>query len=280
MSGGSAGLTQRHTPRGAVEQRDRPMAPGKGAAAPGGGAGVLLIPSGAAFKALVALPLLLWWACIATGMAAHEGRPQGKFSHPLLWFDKLIFKRAGDVIPMAVMLLRLAAAALSGGIGGKGRAGPSLWPGTAKLYASLVALRLAVYGLHLLAHRHQVLDFHLVSDHMMLAGMVVTMLQVEVMCVVGDLCSMGAAAAARQQQHRQQQRAEEMLLPASGQELLLALALVAGFFLMVCTAGDVHFTARFFHHPLECFGSTVLVFALFQAPALHWLYRRRVVVAA
>jgi hypothetical protein len=281
-------LTQRHATRGAAQEHDQGMTAAHEATEATGSSGAaaaLLIPSVAAFKALVAVPLLLWWACIAAGMAAHQGRPDGKFSHPLAWFDSLLFKRAGDLIPMAVLLLRLVAAALSGGASGssgalKGAAVPSLWPGCAKLYAGLVALRLLVYGLHLLTHHAALLSYHLVSDHMLLAGMVMALLQLEAACVVGDLCRMGVAEGAAQQQGgraaQQRRAAEEQLLPASGQEVVLAAALLLACLLMVCTAGNMYFTARFFHQPIECFATAVLAFGLFQLPALHWLYRSRV----
>lgn len=231
----------------------------------------LYLSNNAAFKALVVMPLLLWWICIAAGMANYIGREErGKINHILIWFDQLVFKQMGNGIPLIVMSLRLAAAMSAD----EGLEMATAWPRCLKLYVTAIVTRLASYATHVFLIRTGVLSSHVLSDHMLLAGMVMAILQAELACVVSDLCTMGLVE--KQKIMERVAPRGPSLMPVSLQELLLAAALVSAVLLMVCVSGDMYFTAVYYHEPWECFATCVLGFLLFQGPVVHYLHKERV----
>lgn len=69
----------------------------------------LVLESRAAFKALMIVPLIVWWTALVAGMWAYEGLPKGqKVYHPMLWFDRGIVRPAGPLVPFLVLLIRAA----------------------------------------------------------------------------------------------------------------------------------------------------------------------------
>lgn len=67
----------------------------------------LVLESKTAFKALLIVPLVVWWCAVLSGMWAYEGLPKGqKVNHNMLWFDRGILRPAGPVLPFIVLVLR------------------------------------------------------------------------------------------------------------------------------------------------------------------------------
>jgi hypothetical protein len=69
----------------------------------------LVVPSDAAFKALLIAPLVVWWVAVLAGAWVYEGLPKGqKVYHVMMWFDKGLLRPAGPLVPFVVVLLRAA----------------------------------------------------------------------------------------------------------------------------------------------------------------------------
>lgn len=125
----------------------------------------LVIPSDQAFKALLIVPLVVWWVAVLAGAWVYEGLPKGqKVYHVMMWFDKGLLRPAGALVPFAVVLLRAlvhlvahtvgrGAAPAATGKGCKQQQQPGLRLGSLLLhcltvYAAMAAARLAIYLTH------------------------------------------------------------------------------------------------------------------------------------
>lgn len=67
----------------------------------------LVLESKSAFKALLIVPLAIWWLAVFTGMYVYEGLPKGqRVYHSMLWFDRYILRPAGPLLPFVILVLR------------------------------------------------------------------------------------------------------------------------------------------------------------------------------
>lgn len=106
--------------------------------------------------------------------------------------------------------------------------------------------------------QEDVLPFHIVSDHLMLAGTILVCLHVELVCVLSDMLrtlSSPAVAAARQ--------------------VAMSAVLLGTAALYLCTAADMYYTAKHFHTPGETLMTVFVVFLLIQLPVLRWVDVKR-----
>jgi hypothetical protein len=68
--------------------------------------------------------------------------------------------------------------------------------------------------------------------------------------------------------------------PVSFRELALTGLFVVTCFLYLFVVGDMFYTARYYHFPLESGATVLLGLVAFQGPVLAWLVRRRHAPAA
>lgn len=225
----------------------------------------LRITSDAVFKALVAVPLLMWWAALIAGMLQHDGVPvkYRGIQHPLQWFDSLFFKPLGNLIPFLMLGLRSAFASLPNE-DSKGRVLPKVDAFVGRtatmssrcvvLYAILAFLRISIYLAHIAFHNYGELP-HMVSDHMTLAACVVASLHLELLCCLSDILRFQAAT-------------RSTGWGVSTKEGGLAAGLVLNALLCLLVSADMYYTALYYHKPVESMASAVLGFVLFHLPVL------------
>lgn len=220
--------------------------------------------------ALLVAPLAAWWAGVGAGVAAYEGRvcaPRAAggrcepVHHLLKAFDDAVMRPAGPALPFVALAARVAAALFaerlfasaphggggsvgsSGADGASGRGPAAVLPSLARdcllAYAAVALVRLAVYGVHLGLLRARLLGFHLVSDHLLLAGSALACLHVELAALASDAARARASRAPGVHQGS----------PFSRRDAPLAAAAAVTLALFALTAGDSFFTAKHFHHP-------------------------------
>ncbi|KAG2441523.1 hypothetical protein HXX76_003145 [Chlamydomonas incerta] len=232
----------------------------------------LLLPSRAALYALLSLPLLLWAGAVGAGCLHWEaelpdGASRRDFEHPLIWFDRHVFRVWGSLLPLPPLFIRIAAVRLRrrpppGGTALRRRA--TLAVQAAQLYSIILVVRLALYAGHVALQRHA--GLFLVSDHLLLAASVVACYQSELVLAFSDAYK--AELLARHD-------------PGAGVAQVAAVsALVGGVFLLVALYGDMYCTARWYHHPGENLAALGLGAAVFQLPVLVWLLRQARVAPA
>lgn len=223
----------------------------------------LVVESDSAFKALLVVPLVIWWLAIAAGVAAYEGMPPGKkrVYHIMLWFDKGILRPAGPLVPFVILAVRSGVLAVAHWWENRHAARPKrslqldigcLTLVCVKVYAAMAAIRVIVYLIHYYAIDANYLTDHMVSDHMFLAATMLICLQAEFMFLLSDII-------------------RTMKAEISVREVGLTLTFIIALFLYLFTAADMFYTAKYYHHPFETFTTTVIVFLLFQLPVLRWL---------
>ncbi|KAG2499449.1 hypothetical protein HYH03_002396 [Edaphochlamys debaryana] len=228
----------------------------------------LMVPSRSALAALLLVPLALWGVAVAVGIAhaepLPEGTAKGSFEHPLSWFDRHVFRVWGPLLPLAPLLVRLAALRLRLPPSPRGsrpplRPCPSLALQALCMYGAVIAVRLGLYLSHVAAQRHA--GVFLVSDHLLLAASVVACFQAELVLCVSDVYKCEVLREAD---------------PGAGgvRQVAVVAALVCSMFALVFVCGDMYCTARWFHHPAESVGALAAGAVLFQAPVGLWLWRR------
>jgi len=239
----------------------------------------VLLPSTLAWNVLLAVPLILWIVATAAGIMHFNGLPNKKSDviHIMLWFDLLIFRKFGSLLPFIPLAARVAAVTLLG------RA--SIWwsqrrhdsrPPTplctlalpcSCAYVLVVVVRIALYMLHLAAQgaaksvssssstEAPEPSAAWVSDHVFLGASVVACLQVEVVCGISDVIKL------------------EVYGANIVRELLAGLAFMTSLFTHVMVCADMYFTTRFYHVPMESFLGVLAGLLIFQLPLLVWLSR-------
>ncbi|KAG2437742.1 hypothetical protein HYH02_011118 [Chlamydomonas schloesseri] len=238
----------------------------------------LLLPSRAALYALLGLPLLLWVAVVGAGCLHWEaelpdGASKEDFEHPLIWFDRHVFRVWGPLLPLLPYLVRVAAFSLrrrrlqpqTGAAAASAPAAPaplrpaaSLAVQAGLLYFVIIVVRIALYVGHVALQRGA--GVYLVSDHLLLAASVVACFQSELV-----LCFSDAHKAELLARHD----------PGAGTpQVAAASGLVGAVFVLVALYGDMYCTARWYHHPGENLAALGVGGAVFQLPVLLWLVRQ------
>ncbi|PNH04479.1 hypothetical protein TSOC_009347 [Tetrabaena socialis] len=240
----------------------------------------LLVPSRQALYTLLVLPYLLWGAAVLAGVLHVEPLPEGvsprDFEHPLVWFDRHVFRVYGPLLPLAPYLVRVAAfglrwppptaalrsAAAAGGAAARPlRPAPTLALPALLVYGAVIVVRIALYVCHVALERRAAVPLYLMSDHLLLAASVVACFQSELMCCLSDAFK------------------AELLRPfdprgADARQLAAVAAMVCSAFALAFVYGDMYCTARWYHHPAESLGALAAGAVLFQLPMALWLLRR------
>jgi hypothetical protein len=244
----SVGVVQRRPANKVSFEVDAPAGPvgpdaaPQAAAAPPDKLPAAFITDEIARKGLVWTPVAWWIVCVLAGVYGHQdvmGRP----SHPLKWFDQLIFRTFGAMLPFCFLFPRWLVGRLTGR--------PATWaPQCLAVYLAMSAVRLLFY----LAHLHTAgRDTQLISDHIYLAASVVGCLQLELVCIVNDTVRWV------------RENGEDILVTLVGCTGMVGAALC-----ILLTSVDMFYTAKYYHHQQESLQALFLGMVTFQGPVL-WL---------
>ncbi|MEW5306782.1 MAG: hypothetical protein WDW36_009220 [Sanguina aurantia] len=235
----------------------------------------ICIPSKAARYCLLLGPLAVWVLAVAAGVylcdvqrGAVVTAPRVK--HPLLWFDRSIFRTIGSLLPLIFFLARqlpinraylmrapgsrdpttVTTASGTTGSSPKQATPPHVpCPKMAKLcmyvHVIVILVRAALYQTHLAVQGQ--FGLYMMSDHILLAASVLASQQLEMLFVSGDI--------------RNARLSGRWRLGA-----YLALLLGLNVALCLCTSADMFYTARHYHHAAESVASLVGGLSLFQLP--------------
>ncbi|KAL0024245.1 hypothetical protein WJX77_011676 [Trebouxia sp. C0004] len=203
----------------------------------------------------------VWFVTIAVGIIFYAGDPTGAEKHAfhsLVWFDHLL-RSYGPIFPFLFLATRYKLASLA----------PDVldfdnqpWVEQIVIYIGITVTRLTIYFIHRLgifyfltkAGAVSALPAHLMSDHVFLGSALVAMLSAEAMLLARDI-----------------RRAAQRLAPME-QSLLVGTFLFCSllFFLI---DGDMYYTCRFYHAPIQNFWAVILGIVVFQLPLSWWLIR-------
>ncbi|GFR44978.1 hypothetical protein Agub_g6288 [Astrephomene gubernaculifera] len=240
-----------------------------------------LLPSRTALAALLAVPLALWGCAVGAGVAAaeplKEGAARRDFEHPLIGFDRYVFRVWGPLLPLAPYLVRIAAAAAGNAAARlftptsssmrvvrgmrpaavqQPRPGVTLPLLSLAVYGAIIAVRVLLYLGHLSFQR--AVARVVVSDHLFLGASVVACFQAELLMCLSDIYKAELL------------RGSDPWVGA--RQLTVVAAMVTSMFVLVFVYGDMYCTARWYHEPAESLGALAVGAAVFQLPVVVWMW--------
>ncbi|KAL3151714.1 hypothetical protein ABBQ38_012695 [Trebouxia sp. C0009 RCD-2024] len=205
----------------------------------------------------------VWFVVISIGIIYYSGDPTGAEKHAfhsLVWFDHML-RTVGPMFPFMLLATRYKLATLA----------PEIlafeqqpWVEQIVVYIGLTITRLAIYFIHRLgifyflaeAGAVSALPAHLMSDHVFLGSALVSMLSSEAVLLAKDI-----------------RRSAQRLNPAA-QGVLVATFLSCSLVFCLIT-GDMYYTCRFYHAPIQNFWAVIMGLVVFQLPVSWWLIRGR-----
>lgn len=122
---------------------------------------------------------------------------------------------------------------------------------------------------HARTHARSYLDEHFLSDHIFLGASMLSCMQAELLCLASDIRRARNSTTHGSTTGADPAALRLLLLPVA----LAGLAMIAAV-LYCLTVGDMYFTARYYHLPLESFTTLAAALLLFQLPVLVWLRMR------
>lgn len=189
-------------------------------------------------RVLVLGPLAVWVAFVVAGIYYNDGTFQ---PHPLVWFDKLIFRQLGALVPFLFYAPRVLTALAVGK--------PATWAKKClQVYVTVTFVRMALYYAHISASAK-----HHMSDHIFLGASVVACLQLELVCSMNDIVK------------AVKEDPDEVLLTLTGSARFVMCLLT-----MLLTSADMFYTAKYYHERDHSATALLVGLGLFQAPVL-WL---------
>lgn len=205
----------------------------------------------------------VWFVTIAVGIIFYAGDPTGAEKHAfhsLVWFDHLL-RSFGPLFPFLLLATRYKLASLEPEVLAFDQ---QPWVEQIVVYIGITITRLTVYFLHRLgvfyfftkAGAISALPYHLMSDHVFLGSALIAMLSAEAVLLARDV-----------------RHAANRIQPIQ-QGILVGTFLVCSL-LFFLTDGDMYYTCRFYHAPIQNFWSVILGLVFFQLPLSFWLIRGR-----
>lgn len=183
----------------------------------------------------------IYFTAIAIGILFYQGDPTGAEKHAfhnLVWFDHLL-RMFGPLFPFMVLATRFKLASLAPDILAFDR---QPWLEQLIVYIGITLTRTGIYYLHKLgifyyltrAGAVSALPAHLMSDHVFLGSSLVALLSAEAVLLARDI-----------------RHAANRLHPAQQSILVITFLSTSLLFSLLC--GDMYFTCRFYHAPVQNF---------------------------